>query len=124
MKCGKHNEVKQMDSQINAVIENLCSKFDVSVDYLVPRMQAYKMAMCQFGFITAVVFVVAIGIFCGRLISRFKDDVEFLIGLGIITVLCESIPVIVLLVNIYDYIGWKYAPEIKMIEYVAQLVKR
>ena len=113
-----------MDSQINAVIDNLCTKFDVSVDYLIPRMQAYKMAMCQFGFITAAVFVLVIGIFCGRLISRFKDDVEFLIGLGIITVLCESIPVLVLLVNIYDYIGWKYAPEIKMIEYVAQLVKR
>lgn len=31
---------------------------------------------------------------------------------------------IVLLMSIYDYIGWKYAPEIKMLEYVAQLVKR
>ena len=82
------------------------------------------MAMCQFGFITAAVFVLAIGIFCGRLISRFKDDEESLIGLVVITVLCELIPVVVLLVNIYDYIGWKYAPEIKMIEYVAQLIKR
>ena len=109
-----------MDSQINAVIENLCTKFDVSVEYLVPRMQAYKMAMCQFGFITAAVFVVALGIVCRRLISRFKFSIE----LWIITALCESIPVTAFLVNIYDYIGWKYAPEIKMIEYVAQLVKR
>ena len=114
-----------MDSQINAVIENLCSKFDVSVEYLVPRMQAYKMAMCQFGFIMAAVFMVAIGIVCGWLISKSaKEDIESLIGAWILTALMEVIPIIILLINIYDYIGWKYAPEIKMIEYVAQLVKR
>lgn len=114
-----------MDSQINAVIENLCTKFDVSVDYLIPRMQAYKMAMCQFGFITAAVFVVSIGIVCGWLISKAaKEDDESLIGAWILTALTEMIPIIILLINIYNYIGWKYAPEIKMIEYVAQLVKR
>lgn len=114
-----------MDSQINAVIENLCTKFDVSVEYLVPKMQAYKMAMCQFGFITAAVFVVAIGIICGWLISKAaKEDVESFIGAWILTALIEVIPIIIFLINIYDYIGWKYAPEIKMIEYVAQLVKR
>lgn len=114
-----------MDSQINAVIENLCTKFDVSVKYLVPRMQAYKMAMCQFGFITAAVFVVVIGIICGWLISKCaKEDVGSFIGAWIISALMEAIPIVILLVNIYDYIGWKYAPEIKMIEYVAQLVKR
>lgn len=113
-----------MDSQINAVIENLCSKFDVSVEYLVPRMQAYKMAMCQFGFITAAVFVVAIGIVCGWLISKAaKEYEESFIGAWIFTALMEAIPIMILLINIYDYIGWKYAPEIKMIEYVAQLVR-
>lgn len=114
-----------MDSQINAVIENLCTKFDVSVEYLVPRMQAYKMAMCQFGFITAAVFMVAIGIVCGWLISKAaKEDVESFIGTWIITALMEVIPITILLINVYNYIGWKYAPEIKMIEYVAWLVKR
>lgn len=114
-----------MDSQINAVIDNLCTKFDVSVEYLVPRMQAYKMAMCQFGFITAAVFMVAIGIISGWFISKAaKEDDESLIGAWILTALMEVIPIIILLINIYDYIGWKYAPEIKMIEYVAQLVKR
>lgn len=114
-----------MDSQINAVIENLCTKFDVSVEYLVPRMQAYKMAMCQFGFITAAVFAVIFGIIGGCFIVKAtKDDDDSIIAAWVITVLMEVIPVIVLLVNVYDYIGWKYAPEIKMIEYVAQLVKR
>ena len=114
-----------MDSQINAVIENLCTKFDVSAEYLVPRMQAYKMAMCQFGFITAAVFGVAIGIVCGWLISKAaKEDVEYIIGAWILTALTEMIPILIFLINIYDYIGWKYAPEIKMIEYVAHLVRR
>ena len=115
-----------MDSQINAVIENLCTKFDVSVEYLIPRMSAYKMAMCQFGFITAAVFVVIIGVMCGRLIVKFSkdDDLECLVGAWCAMVIAEITPIVVLLVNIYDYIGWKYAPEIKMIEYVAQLVKR
>ena len=115
-----------MDSQINAVIENLCTKFDVSVDYLIPRMQAYKMAMCQFEFITAAVFAVIIGIVGGHLIAKATkdDDIDLLAGAWIVTVMVEVTPIIVLLINIYNYIGWKYAPEIKMIEYVAQLVKR
>lgn len=29
-----------MDSQINAVVEDLCTKFNVTAEYLVPRIQA------------------------------------------------------------------------------------
>ena len=115
-----------MDSQINAVIENLCTQFNVTVEYLVPKIQAYKMAMCMFGFITAAIFVVIIGIVCGWFILKFSenDDLECLVGTWCVTVLAEVIPTIVMFGNIYDYIGWKYASEAKLIEYIVELVRK
>lgn len=111
-----------MDSQINAVIEDLCTKFNVTAEYLVPRIQAYEMAMCMFGIVVAMVFVIIIGIIFGTLIVKGSsyNVAESLVA----AVLCEIIPTIIVLTNTYSYIGWKYAPEIKTIEYIANLVKR
>ena len=65
--------------------------------------------------------------FCSDIYAQFCGCSR----LGNISVWCDgeyadegTEEMIVLLMNIYDYIGWKYAPEIKMLEYVAQLVKR
>ena len=111
-----------MDSQINAVIEDLCTKFNVTAEYLVPRIQAYKMAMCMFGIVVAMVFAIILGIAFGTLIVKgSSDDVA---GVWVAAVLCEIIPTIIVLTNAYSYIGWKYAPEIKTIEYIANLVRR
>lgn len=115
-----------MDSQINAVVEDLCRKFNVTAEYLVPRIQAYKMATSMFGIIAALVFVVIIGIASGIIIARYSKYGYFddLFVSCIVAILCEVIPIIIVLGNIYSYIGWKYAPEIKAIEYIADLVKR
>ena len=60
-----------MDSQINAVIEDLCTKFNDTAEYLVPRIQAYKMATSMFGIVAALVFAVIIGIVFGIIIVHF-----------------------------------------------------
>lgn len=115
-----------MDSQINAVIENLCAKFNVTTEYLIPRIQAYKMAMCMFGIVAATVFIVIIGIAFGMVIVKVSKEGSFddIAGAWVAAIICEAIPIIIVLGNTYGYIGWKYAPEIKAIEYIADLVRR
>ena len=115
-----------MDSQINAVVEDLCMKFNVTAEHLVPRIQAYKMAMSVFGVVAALVFVVIIGIVFGIIIVHYSKHGDFddLCGSCIVAICCEVIPIIIVLGNAYSYIGWKYAPEVKAIEYIANLVKR
>lgn len=115
-----------MDSQINAVVEDLCMKFNVTAEYLVPRIQAYKMAMCMFGIVAAMVFVIIIGIAFGTLIVKLSKEgsADDVVGSWIAAILCEVIPIIIVLTNAYSYIGWKYAPEVKAIKYIANLVRR
>ena len=115
-----------MDSQINAVVEDLCMKFNVTAEYLVPRIQAYKMATSVFGIVAALVFAVIIGIAFGILIVHYSKRGNFddLVGSCIAAILCEVIPITIALTNTYSYIGWKYAPEVKAIEYIASLVRR
>lgn len=107
------------DIVINNIINELCQKFNVAASELVPRLQAYWMAMHRFGAITAVVICIALLISIVVICKTNWDDdglVTVLIGIA------ELISICILLYNIYMYIGWKYAPEIKSIEYITNLI--
>ena len=110
------------DVMINNVINELCQKFNVAASDLVPRLQAYGMAMSLYGAVAAAIFCI---LFLIIAIVIIRKECEYeLLGFGIaLTCLAETIPVIIMLYNIYTYIGWKYAPEIKSIEYVMYLFK-
>ena len=108
------------DVVINNIINDLCQRFNVASSELIPRLQAYGMAMNKFGAIVAGIFFVALIII---IVIMWKSDCDYAeIGIGF-TVIAEIISTIALIYNIYMYIGWKYAPEIKSIEYVMQLFK-
>lgn len=110
------------DVMINNIINELCQKFNVAASDLVPRLQAYGMAMNKFGAIVAGVFCIAL-IITTVVISKTDWDFDF-IAFGVsISAISEIISIIILIYNVYMYIGWKYAPEIKSIEYVMQLFK-
>lgn len=110
------------DIVINNIINELCQKFNVAASDLVPRLQAYGMAMSLYGAIAAGAFCVAILIAAIIIIRNYCDD--DLLGFGIVlTCIVETIPIFVMLYNIYTYIGWKYAPEVKSIEYIMYLFK-
>lgn len=104
---------------VNNIINELCQKFNVAASELVPRLQAYKMAMNRFGAITAVVICIAL-IIITVVICKIDCDYEETIVPVIIAV--EIILLFVIICNLYEYIGWKYAPEIKTIEYVTNLI--
>lgn len=108
------------DVMINNIINELCQKFNVAASDLVPRLQTYGMAMSLYGVVAGLMFVIAIIIAAVFLIKKYDDE-----GLVVasIAVFLEIIPVILVLINMYDYIGWKYAPEVKSIEYIMQLFK-
>lgn len=110
------------DAVINNIINELCQKFNVASSELIPRLQAYGMAMNKFGAITAGVFCVAL-IIIMVIISKTDWDFDSKTVVVAISIIAEFISIIVLIYNTYMYIGWKYAPEIKSIEYVMQLFK-
>ena len=119
------------DVVINNIINELCQKFNVAASELIPRMQAYKMAMTKLGmwisggFIT--LFLIALIAYIlylnyksdhGKYVS--SDDYPF----AVFIYLSVSIaPAIILIINAVDYVGWKYAPEIKTMEYVMNMIK-
>lgn len=111
------------DIVINNIINELCQKFNVAASDLVPRLQAYGMAMSLFGAIAATIISIVILIIGIFITKKWLEDEEIIGGI-LTTILFESIPVTVALCNIYSYIGWKYAPEVKSIEYIMQLFKK
>ena len=110
------------DVVINNIINDLCQRFNVASSELIPRLQAYGMAMNKFGAITAGVFCIALIIIMIVICKIDWDWDSKAVGVTL-TIIAEIIFTIVLIYNIYMYIGWKYAPEIKSIEYVMQLFK-
>lgn len=110
------------DIVINNIINELCQKFNVASSELVPRLQAYGMAMNLYGAVAAAAFCITF--FIGAIIIIKKSVDSYNIPFAIfVTLIIESIPLFVMLYNIYMYIGWKYAPEIKSIEYIMHLFK-
>ena len=110
------------DIVINNIINELCQKFNVAASDLVPRLQAYGMAMSLYGAIAATIFIIVILVIGIFITKKWLEDEEIIGGI-LLTTMLESIPVTVALCNIYSYIGWKYAPEVKSIEYIMQLFK-
>lgn len=119
------------DAVVNSVIQNLCDKFNVAASELVPRMQAYGLAMSKLGIIISGIFVALILlIYAVCMYSLYKKDKEgnyvdsdgYCFG-TVCFLFSEVIPTVICIVNAVNYIGWKYAPEIKSMEYVMNMIK-
>lgn len=113
---------------VEKVLSELAEQFNTTVEYLVPRIQQYKILTSLFGAIVSAIFMVIIfatvNFIWKKLLDGDSPDTEDLIALICATIAGEIIPTIVCLVNIWDYIGWRYAAEIKTIEYVMNLIKQ
>ena len=108
------------DVVINNIINDLCQRFNVASAELVPRLQVYNMAMAKFATITSMIFFIAFAVVA---IVLIKKDVDAFILCILLPAFFGAISLVVMLFNIYEYIGWKYAPEIKTIEYIMWLFK-
>ncbi len=119
------------DVMVNSVIQNLCDKFNVAASELVPKMQAYQMAMTKLGMWISgafmVLFLIALIAYIAHLNYKrdhsdfvCSDEYQFAV---FIYVIVNIAPVIICIVNAVEYVGWKYAPEIKSMEYVMNMIK-
>lgn len=112
---------------VERVLSELAKQFNTTVEYLVPRIQQYKMMTSLFGAIVSAIFMVIIFVtvkfIWKKLVDENSPDFGDYMGLICGGIVGEIIPTIVCLVNIWDYIGWRYATEIKTIEYVMDLIK-
>ena len=113
---------------VERVLNELAEQFNTTVEYLVPRIQQYKMMTTLFGAIVSALFMVIILATIIFIWKKFLDenspDFGDLIGLVCGSIAGEIIPTIICLANIWDYIGWRYAAEIKTIEYVMNLINQ
>ena len=120
------------DVIINNIINELCQKFNVAATELVPRMQEYGLAMNKLGMVISGIFVALIFVIyavCKYGLYRQNKkydciDSETYVMSTFGFLLAEIIPTIVCIANAVDYVGWKYAPEIKAMEYVVNMFKK
>ena len=120
------------EALVKSTLETLAKQFNVTVEYLLPKMRDYKMAMDSLGFLIAgsISLAILIGFVFFFVLPAVKDlkDGRFdvvddgLFGLFML-VLLELLPVGITIFNVCDYIGWKYAPEMKIMEYVLNMIK-
>ena len=110
------------EEMVNYQLERLAKSFNTTVNELIPKIQQYKMATSLFGMVVSLIIIVLIFVaFVFFVKSASEWDKSGMILAGI---MFELMPTIPLIVNSYNYVCWKYAPEIRCIEYVLELIKK
>ncbi len=105
---------------VNDVINELCNKFNIAANELVPRLQSYKMATSLFGVVVCCIIIFIVCVFFIFQYKKHNNDDDYIYG----CIIFNIIPFTFVIVNCYNYITWKYAPEMKTIEYIANLIKQ
>ena len=106
---------------VKSALEALAKQFNVTVEYLLPKMRDYKMATDGLGILIAgsISLVILIGFifFCVMpAVKDLKDGCFDIFDDGMFCLfmfaLIELFPVCLTIYFVFDYIGWKYAPEV------------
>lgn len=120
------------ESVVKSTLEALAKQFNVTVEYLLPRMRDYKMAMDSLGFLIAgsISLAILIGFVYFAILPTVKhmkdgyfDPFDDFIGVFFFLIMFELIPTGFTIYFVFDYIGWKHAPEMKLMEYVLHMIK-
>ena len=119
-----------MSSQIIEVLNNLCLRFGLAIDwtqdnifpYLEELAAKYIAWECATSWmwigIGAILVVVGLALFVTDLKYDWADGVMVLAGFGM---LCVGVPMIVC--QVYDILTCKYFPEKELVEYVQYLIR-
>lgn len=119
------------EALVKSTLQMLANQFNVTVEYLLPKMRDYKMAIDGLGFLIAgsislAILIVFIYFVLLPIVKDMKDD-DFdafdVVGSFMFLIMFELIPTGLTMYFMFDYIGWKYAPEMKLMEYVVQMIK-
>jgi len=122
--------------EVNAVIENLCNKFGVTVDYLLPKIVRYCTVMSAAGLIAGVLIIIACVIALKKAYkagvkwsekpeNKYDEWYEYTpttITLGTCSVLA-IVAVCMIFVNTYQLVSVLASPEVAALKYVGGLLK-
>ena len=125
-----------MGTEINTIIENLCNKFGVTAEYLIPKVVQYCETMSIVGICTMILMIIfsAVGIrFFYRIGVKYSDDNKALLyewhdyfpsltGVVFFSIMLV-VGIIALSCNIYDLASILAAPEIGAIRYIIDFIK-
>lgn len=112
--------------QINDVINNLCQKFNITQEFLVPEMARLCVARAWIDAVFCCIFLALciVGTVISIKKSKMDDEYNYYWILGII--IFVFIGVLFLLGiwwNVSEAIQWQLAPTAKVIEYIITLIR-
>ena len=119
-----------VSSQIIEVLNDLCRKFGVAIDWteenIFPYLQTLAQKFIQWEIATSTMWIVigVVAILLGILMSVLDVKLELTGGLFVVFgVLIVTAGIAVIGLQVYDIITCKFLPEKEIIEYVNNLLK-
>lgn len=119
-----------VSSQIIEVLNDLCRKFGVAIDWteenVLPYLQELAQKFIQWEIATSTMWIVigVVAILFGILMAVLDVKLELTGGLGVVVGISVVIAGIAVIgTQVYDIITCKFLPEKEIIEYVSKLLK-
>lgn len=115
-----------LGTELNTVIDNLCNKFGVTVDTLLPELCKFKVYeaigyLYAFGIMTAFALICFVGFLI--ISKKWKlDSIEICFGMSVIFV-ALMILIGCISYQTYQLVIWKNAPTGAAVNYVIQQLK-
>ena len=117
-------------TEINDVINNLCGKLGVTANYLVPKLAEYKAIASAY--LAGVWFLIAVLAVVLSLAVKGKGEegkIKYFFETGRATLfvflfITSFFCFFVALFYGYEFVGWRFSPEAKSIEYILKLIQR
>lgn len=120
------------DTQVNSIINNLCQKFDVTMNQLVPELSRYYLASSLFYIILCLLIILFCALSIKFIINKIEacDDnteieiIAFLYTLVVIFSIGIFISFVIMVGSINNFIMWNLSPRAKTIEYIINIARQ
>ena len=113
-----------MDANVNAVIDNLCNKFGVAVEYLLPRIERY-LVWTRVANVVICLLVLIVCAIAFRIASKLDEETcdEARWCLGFVSVCGLLISWGLFLFHLHSVICVIASPEVAGLKYIVELIK-
>ncbi len=110
---------------VNTVIDNLCERFGVAAEYLIPKVSQYLIVREGIALAITSSFIVLFTVVVIFLLRKgSKDDwTDMITGSLIIAAICLVSAILFCIPTIYTFLVYKLSPEMSAIDYILKMVK-
>ena len=116
-----------MGEQINSIIDNLCERFGVTAQFLIPEIARYQIAVCGFGAFCGLVGIIVFIILARKSLrlARDAEDPESGWYAGFtISIALTLLFVLIFTLNLADVVGWATSPYGAMVNMLMRVLKK